>query len=283
MARLIVTGGMGFIGSHLVKQLKKLGHMAYVMDINYKPEPINLTSYVDTKRHLEELTDHKTKPLDVLFDLTTLPLPRSLVEPYHTVYQIYCMGTVICELSREGYFKTLIHCSSSEIYDITTPYAAAKDAQDKLIKSYVNCFGIDARIVRPFNTYGEGQDLGALIPNTIKRILKGQQPIIYGDGNNSRDYVYVDDTVKGIISMWESGKKGENLDITSQYCYSNKEIVEKIIKLMKYNKQPEYLTKRRGDTIRIHGQNTVPYTPKVSLEEGLKRTIKWWRKQNFTL
>ena len=283
MARIVVTGGMGFIGSHLVEALKKLGHKVYIFDLNYKPDPIDLTSYTDTKRHLEELTDHKTKPIDVLFDLATLPLPRSLVEPYNIVYKIYCMGTVICELAREGYFKTLIHISSSEVYDITTPYAAAKDAQDKLIEAYVNCFGIDARIVRPFNTYGEGQDLGALIPNTIKRILKGQQPIIYGDGDNLRDYVYVSDTVNGIVSVWKKGKKGDNLDITQECCYSNKEIVEKILELMRCSKQPKYLPKRIGDTLTIHGENTVPYEPKISLEEGLQRTIKWWKKQNFTL
>lgn len=283
MARIVVTGGLGFIGSHLVKKLKKLGHKVYSIDLNYKPDPIDLTSYVDTKRHFEELTDHKTKSIDVVFDLATMPLPLSLTNPYKVVHSIYCMGTVLCELAREGYFKTLIHCSSSEVYDITTPYAAAKDAQDKLIKAYVNCFGIDARIVRPFNTYGEGQDLGALIPNTIKRILKGKRPVIYGDGSNLRDYVYVNDTVKGIISVWEKGKKGDNLDITQQRCYTNKEIVERILKLMKCKRQIQYLPKRTGDTIHIHGQNTVPYEPTISLDEGLQRTIKWWRNQNFTL
>ena len=250
--------------------------------MNYKPEPIDLTSYVDTKREFEELTDHKTKIIDVVFDLATLPLPLSLVEPYKVVYEIYCMGTVLCELARENYFKTLVHISSSEVFNITTPYAAAKDAQDKLIKSYVNCFGIDARIVRPFNTYGEGQDLGAIIPNTIKRILKNKSPIIYGDGEHKRDFIYVKDTIKGIISVWQNGQKGLIYDITTEECYSVFQIVNKISDLMKYKGKIIYQPFRRKETPIIHGSTDISmkYT---SLEEGLKRTIEWWKKQDFIL
>ena len=283
MANIVVSGSSGFIGQHLVRKLKRLGHKVYPLDTNYKPDPVNLTSYIDTKRHFEELTDHKTKPIDVVFDLATQPLPKSLIEPYSTVYRIYCMGTVICELAREGYFKTLVHVSSSEVFQITTPYAAAKDAQDKLIQSYVNCFGIDARIARPFNTYGEGQDLGAIIPNTIKRILKKKPPIIHGNGSQMRDFVYVSDTVNGIISVWQENEKGDDINITTEMDYSVEEIVKKISELMNYKGKIIHTKERTGNTFDIHGRNTCNYEPKVSLEEGLKRTIKWWKRRNFTL
>lgn len=281
MARIVVTGGLGFIGSHLVRTLNKQKCIVYILDKNSK-ESTDLTSIVETREFFEEITDHKTKPIDTVFDLATLPLPLSLVEPYQVVYKIYCMGINLCELAREGYFKTLIHVSSSEVYDITTPYAAAKDAQDQLIKSYVNCFGIDARIVRPFNTYGEGQDLGAVIPNTIKRILKSKPPIIYGDGEHKRDLVYVKDTVKGIINIGQNGHQGISYDITSGDCYSVFQIVSNIINLMKYKGKITYLPSRRGDTNYIHSKTDISmeFTP---LEEGLKRTIEWWKKQDFTL
>ncbi len=281
MARIAVCGSEGFIGQHLVKHLKKLGHKVYPIDLNYKPDPVDLTSYTDTKRHLEELTDHKTKPIDVVFNLATMPLPLSLINPYKVVHSIYCMGTVLCELAREGYFKTLIHCSSSEVYDITTPYAAAKDAQDKLIKAYVRSFGIDAKTARPFNTYGEGQDLGALIPNTIKRILKHQRPIINGDGKQKRDYIYVGDTIKGIINVWKKGVKWGIYNITSGQCYTVNEVVKKISKIMNYKGKPIYLQNRKGDTPIIHGRKS--YNKYTSFDEGLQRTIEWWRNQNFTL
>jgi len=265
MAKIVVTGGKGFIGSHLVKKLKNV----VILD---KPE-CDLSKFDEVKSFML-----KHKP-DVVIDLATLPLNESLIHPYYVAYKIFCMGINLCELCKDGVIKELIHTSSSEVYEPNTPYAVAKDCQDKLIKSYVKSFGIKAKIVRPFNTYGEGQTLCAIIPATIQRILLGDKPLIRGNGTQKRDFVYVEDTVNGIIEVMNHGQYGEDYDITTGEEYSITQIVIKICKLMNYNGKIEFTEARAGDTNRIHGYEVPIYDCKVGIEEGLKRTIKWWEKQ----
>ncbi len=304
MARLIVCGSEGFIGHHLVKHLKKLGHKVYPIDLNYKPEPIDLTSYVDTKRHLEELTDHKTKPIDAVFDLATQPLTHSLKEPFSITYKIFQMGINLAELCREGYFKTLIHVSSSEVYGTAkdvpmwenhvmmpqSPYAGAKAAQDMIMISYNRAFQTQICIARPFNTFGEGQDLNAIIPATIKRILKGKQPIIEGNGSQIRDFIYVADTVRGITEIFNQQEKcfGRIFNLTAGNPIKIKDLVELICVLMKYKGKIKYIDKRPGNVELLFGSGkfaefTLGFKPEINLIEGLQRTIKWWKNQNFTL
>jgi len=278
--KIVVTGSQGFVGSHLVRRLKKLGHTMCPIDLNYKPDPIDLTSYIDTKRHFEELTSCKTNPV-LVFDLATLPLPLSLKQPYEVAYKIYCMGTVLCELLREGYIKKLIHISSSEVFEPNTPYAAAKDAQDKLILSYAKSFGLNACIARPFNTYGPGQDLGAIIPATIKKILSKQQPVLNGDGSQERDFIYVDDTVEGILWVGDNGERGKQYNITTEECRSMAWIIDTIVYLMKYKGKILHGPERPGDTKIIHGKSDIPLKCKFGYIKGLERTIKWWK--NSTL
>ena len=274
MDRIVVTGGCGFMGSHLVDRLEKDGYYVTVWD-RKKPASPDVAIYSQLKYHCEKL-----KP-SVIFDLATLPLNLSLIKPYMVTYKLFCMANNLCELLREGYYKTLIHISSSEVYQINTPYAAAKDAQDKLIEAYVNSFGINAKIVRPFNTYGPRQDLGAIIPATIKRILRKEAPIIAGTGRQRRDLVYVDDIIRGILWVWEYGERGKSYDITTEDHYSVKEIVAIISEMMKSKKKPKYIKARRGDTPHISGKCEIDdIEPLTEIEEGLKRTIQWWKKHS---
>jgi UDP-glucose 4-epimerase len=221
----------------------------------------------------------KTIKPTTIFDLAALPLYESITRPYYVAYKIYCMGLNLCELCREGYFDSIIHISSSKVFNINTPYAAAKDAQDKLIKSYVNTFGIHAKIARPFNTYGPRQTLNAVIPMTIQRILRNERPIITGDGEQKRDLVYVDDTVKGILNVWENGEDGKEYNISTGQCYSINEIVFTIMKIMDYKGEPIYKPARQGDTPIIHGEKTQDDC--ISLTEGLKRTVQWWQGKGY--
>jgi UDP-glucose 4-epimerase len=267
MEKIIVIGGAGFIGSHLVKALK--GRI-FIADLKVPPF-VSSSCCNDLGAYIKRI-----KPTTI-FNLAALPLYRSIDEPFYVTYKMYNMGISICELLRTKYFKNLIHISSSEVFSINTPYAAAKDAQDKLIQSYVRTFGVHAKIARPFNTYGPGQTLNAVIPVTIQRILKNQRPIITGDGEQKRDLIYVEDTVKGIIDVWKNKKEGE-YNISSGKCYTINEVVETINRLMDYKGKPIYTKARKGDTPIIHGETTIKNC--VSLEEGLKRTIKWWREKD---
>lgn len=266
MAKIVVTGSKGFIGQHLVKKLGKKHQI-----IGLDKSDCDLTKFEEVKLFMI-----KHKP-DSVIDLATLPLNMSLISPYYVAYRIYCMAINLCELCKDGVIKDLVHISSSEIYEPNTPYAAAKDAQDKLIMSYVKSFGIKARIARPFNTYGEGQTLNAVIPATIQHILAGEKPIIRGDGKQKRDFVYVDDTINGIEAVYNVGRNGLDYDITSGEEYSITDIVVRICRLMGYKGNIKVEPSREGDTKRIHGHEMAIYKCEVGIDEGLQRTIKWWK------
>ena len=290
MEKIIVTGGAGFIGSHLVDKLKK-GYDVRVLDRKVLPY-VNLSCYDIVKDYFARM-----KPT-VVFDLASIPLWESLVKPYYVPYQIYCMGANLCELQREGYFKTLIHVSSSEVYGTAntlpmtevhtmmpcTPYAAGKAAQDMLMISYNRTFQSEIAIGRPFNTYGPRGDLNAIIPATIKAILAGKKPTISGSGQQTRDFIYVSDTVDGILEIWKQKEKcfGRILNIAKGSPITINELVDKICKLMKYKGKIQYTKPRAGD-VHMHFCNPfaikqiLGWEARVELDEGLKRTVEWWK------
>lgn len=225
-SRVLVTGGAGFIGSHLVDRLVEEGPETIVVVDNLslgkkrnlahaiKKFPIQLyvidASDFITMQRLADVTHP-----DIVFSLATPPLPQSLAEPLWSSEMIFRLGAVMCELARALGFK-LVHVSSSEVYGDgryfpmdekhplrgTTPYATSKAGADLLLGSYQKTFGIKAVIARPFNIYGPRQNweqYAAVIPKTMKRILVDNlPPIVQGSGEQTRDFSYVLDVVDAI-------------------------------------------------------------------------------------
>jgi UDP-glucose 4-epimerase len=205
-----------------------------------------------------------------------------------------------CELIRNGFFKTLIHFSSSEAYGTseyapmdenhplngTTTYAASKSASDMLIFSYCRTFGIDAAIIRPFNNYGPRQNEGSyagVIPITIKRILEGKAPVIYGDGKQTRDYLYVTDTAKAAIKVHDvKATRNKVLNVASGVEIPIDVIIRKIADIMGSSKEILYEQDRPGD-VRRHianiflAKDLIGFSPTVSFEDGLKATVNWYK------
>ncbi|MBT5472164.1 MAG: NAD-dependent epimerase/dehydratase family protein, partial [Nitrospina sp.] len=220
--RILVTGGAGFIGSHLVDNLLSEGveHVA-VVDNFFLGKESNLSQatkkYKDkVKIYREDAAEFssmeavcgKEKP-DVVFNLATKALLYSFFNPPGAYRVNVDIAENFGELLRKKVFGKLIHVSTSEVYGTArqnsmaedhplmaeTSYAAGKAAADLLLTSYVNMFDLDITIVRPFNNYGPRQNEGALaavIPETIKRIRSGQEPFIEGDGLQTRDFIYVE-------------------------------------------------------------------------------------------
>lgn len=284
--KIMVTGGMGFLGSHLIEHLGKVTNI----DIKSKCE-WDLSDYTQA-----EYVIKKAKP-EIIFDLATLPLNKSIEEPYEVCEKIFMIGLNLCELLRKGYYKKLVHISSSEAFGSgdyipmdenhptkpKTPYASSKASQDMTILSYVNTFGINAIIPRCFNMYGERQhlSLGGVVPRTICAILKGEEPVIRGDGSQSRDFSYVKDIVKGIVSISRLEDSGKIINLGTGTQTSIKELIEKICELMKYKGKIRYEKERVADVTRHCADTTlakklIRYEPTYSLEEGLKRTIKYY-------
>lgn len=310
---IVVTGGAGFIGSHLVDELiKEKPSKLIVIDYIFKGQsnPDNLKearrNFPSLKLYTTDLTDYKqTRKVllkerpEVVFDLATIPLPTSLIKPYWTCDTMLKIILNLSELCREGLFKTLIHLSSSEACGtaqyvpmdethplmVRTPYAACKASGDLLVRSYHYTFGIDTAIARPYNNYGPRQPIGpyaAIIPRVIHRILNGQRPVIFGDGRQTRDYIYVKDTVKGIISVYKNEiTRGKIINIAHGEEISMNKLVKIISEIMGFKKKPIYKKSRVAD-VRRHFADTelatrwLGFKAEVDIHQGLEETIAWY-------
>jgi len=310
---VLVTGGAGFIGSYVVDHLisekpKKLivvDNLSLGKENNLKEAKKNFKNLIFYKENAENTKAmeviFKEHQIDVVFNLAVVPLPASLEFPKKTTEVNINIVTNLCELQRKDYFKTLIHFSSSEVYGSAkkipmnekhpltpeTPYAASKAAGDLIVVSYNNTFNTDFAIVRPFNNYGPRQNEGSyagIIPVTLKRIFSGQAAIIYGDGEQTRDYIYVSDTAKASIDIYKNEKTRNNIiNIGSGKEISVCELINKILDLTDCKKEIIFTEPRPGD-VRRHladirtAKKILNYKPIVKFDDGLKKTIEWYKK-----
>jgi UDP-glucose 4-epimerase len=310
MKRALVVGGAGFIGSHLVDALLKEGIKVCVVDNLFLGKASNLSKEVMLLRidackiHALDQVILQFKP-DTIYNLAVMPLPHSIGRPYENVRTNIKIVQNLCEIMKDGIVKTLIQFSSSEVYGsakyepmcedhpwrASTPYAASKAAGDMICLSYYRTFGCDIKILRPFNNYGPRQNAGSyagIIPITINRIRNGMPPIIFGDGLQTRDYIYVKDTARAAVMIGKmEGLKGEVINIASGHDYSIFWLVKEIMRLMQHITpsvgEIEYQPARSGD-IRRHIANVLKakdllgFEHQVSMEEGLVGTIDWYLK-----
>lgn len=309
---VLVTGGAGFIGSHLVDELiREEAEEIIVVDNFFLGKKGNLEhakeSFEDLKVYEEDAADSKKMKeiivegdVDVIFNLAVIPLPTSFTKPRWTFEVNVDITLAFCDLIKEGCYDTLIHCSSSEAYgsaqyipmdekhplNPTTPYAASKAASDHLVFSYHETFGIDASIVRPFNNYGPRQNdkaYAGVIPTTIKRILEDKPPIIFGDGEQTRDYIYATDTAKAMIEVYGNKKtRGKVINIASGQEISINKLIKMIMEKLAYKKQPIYKEERSADVLRhladiSLAEELLGFKNSVDFEEGLTETVEWYK------
>jgi UDP-glucose 4-epimerase len=308
----LVTGGAGFIGSHLVDRLiREKPSNLVVVDNLFLGKESNLNearnNYKGLKFYRQDVSDFsrmkeilQAEGTQVLYNLAVIPLMASLEKPRWTFEQNINIALSLCELARTGCFQTLVHFSSSEAYGTcqyvpmdehhplnpTTSYGASKAAGDLLVLSYINTFGIDASIIRPFNNYGPRQNEGTyagVIPLTIKRILKNESPVIFGDGEQTRDYIFVTDTASAAVEIYKNqSTRGRIFNIASGSEISINKLVRMITEHMNYSKNIVYKDERPGEVRRLIAgvelaENTIKFKPGVSLEQGLKETIEWYK------
>jgi len=312
-----VTGGAGFIGSHLVDELLAAGaERVAVVDTFFLGKPENL---IEANEHGERVKVYREdageqtamaavldaeKP-DIVFNLATKALLYSFFNPAGACKVNLDIALALGELLRFGAYGKLLHISTSEVYGTAvrvpmdeqhplfaeTPYAAGKAAADLLLASYVNMFGLDITTVRPFNNYGPRQNDGALaaiVPLTIKRIQGGERPIIQGDGLQTRDFVYVADTVGGLLRFaLADNVKGGVFNLGSNRETSIKEIVETLCQLIGYKGEIDFQPERKAD-VRRHmadvskANSVIGDLALTSLEAGLEKTVRWYVERSQT-
>ncbi|MEM4489170.1 MAG: GDP-mannose 4,6-dehydratase [Desulfurococcaceae archaeon] len=314
---VLVTGGAGFIGSNLTRKLvsvtsgniividnlslKAIGGRQYGLELlNDMPKSKCKLIVGDASNFSLMKEIIKKENISIVFNLAILPLPLALKKPKYVFDKNVKIASTLAELLRREYYDTLVHFSSSEVYgsakyvpmdenhplEPSTAYGASKAAQDLLLLSYYITYGVDVRIIRPFNNIGPAQNdfsYSAVVPRTIKRILEGKPPEIFGDGLQTRDFIYVEDTCEAAIRMAKSSYlKGQVVNIASGRETKIKDLVAKICKIMGYTGRIVYRPPRPGD-IRRHcasiakATELLQFKPKYSLEEALAKTIDFYK------
>ena len=310
--KLLVVGGAGFVGSHVVDALVRHGAEKIVVVDNMflgKTENLdeaiqkgNVIVYKEDARYLTALENiiEREKP-EAVYNLAVKCLPYGFIDPEGAFMTGVEIAHNLANLLRKKKFERLLHFSSSEAYgtavhvpmdenhplDPNSPYGAGKAAADLLLLSYYKLFGLEISVIRPFNFYGERQNMeayAAVVPVTIWRILNGEKPILEGDGLQSRDFTYVKDGAEIAVKMMDCDKAvGKVVNIGQ-----GKEIDIKTVILMICDKldypfdKVERKSPRPSDVRRLHADITLAkkmlgYSPKTSFNEGLELTIDWFR------
>lgn len=309
---VLVTGGAGFIGSHLCDGLLAKGAAKVVCVDNFflgKMENIekalthdNFVLYRDDARNFGVLQAIMEKEdIEVVFNMATIALNYSFFNPFDAYMVNVEIANTLLELLKVGTYKTLIHTSSSEAYgtaqyspmdenhptDPTTPYAAGKAAADLMVHSFYKVLGLDISIVRPFNNYGPRQNaegaLAAIIPATARRIKEGGMPMVEGDGEQTRDFIYVTDTVRGLIAAYEKEEsRGKIINLGSGKDISINSLLRGICDYMNYTGEWEHRPARTSDVRNLcadskRAKNLLEFEPEIDFTEGIKLTLDWYK------
>lgn len=314
---ILVTGGAGFIGSHLCDQLLLNGHKVVAVDnlINGKLRNIEQAQRNPDFSFIQEdiLNASKmielTKGVDVIFHLACLGVRHSIHSPREN-HLVNAEGSLnMLEAARANHVKHFYYISTSEIYgDVKTfpinefavplpktVYGSSKLAGENYAYSYFQCYQLPVTVLRIFNNYGprahyEG-DAGEVIPRSIVNMLYGKNPIIFGDGSVTRDFFFVKDTAKVLSELINiKGLAGEIINIGTGEEITMKHLMEQLITLVNNGNHIEYLDDRPADVPRLWVDNAkfktiTGFKSAVSFEQGLTETINYYKdlKKNHDL
>ncbi|AZN29014.1 NAD-dependent epimerase/dehydratase family protein [Flaviflexus salsibiostraticola] len=309
-ARIVVTGGAGFIGSHTVDAL--LGtHPAHVLvlDSLVNGSEENLSQWEGDSRLSLVVGDIRDRGLvdsvmagaDVVFHLACLGVRHSLHSPVAN-HEVNATGSLMVALAaRDAGVSRLVHVSSSEVFGTArtvpmdenhptwpeTVYGAGKLAGEAYSRAMFRTFGTPVVVVRPFNTYGprshaEG-DSGEIIPRTIVRMANGERPVLYGDGNQTRDFMHVSDTAAGLLALAECDEAiGRTVTIGTGVETTMREVCRLIADALgRPDLTPRMLPGRPGDVLRLCADGTTMarltgFTPTVTLADGIADLVDWF-------
>ena len=305
---IFVTGAAGFIGSNFVHYLKsqgyddivvldKLTYAASTDNLNPHTFPIEIVDIADKKK-LERVFQ-KYRPRFIFHFAAESHVDNSIKDATPFV-ETNVTGTLnLLELSVKYKVQKFHHISTDEVYGALryddppfteetpynpqNPYSASKAASDHFVTAFGNTYGLPVVITNCSNNYGPRQNKEKLIPKTINNILQGKKIPIYAQGQNIRDWIYVEDHCKAILEVWYGGGVGQKYNIGGECEVKNIDLVKTIIRLMNASEDLiEYVEDRPGHDLRYAIDNakikkTVAFKPQHTLEEGLLKTINWYK------
>ena len=308
MAVYLVTGGAGFIGSHIVQALLERGDAVRVLDDFSTGKRENIAEFADRIELIEaDLNDaaalrQGVADVEAVFHEAALAsVPRSVDDPAAT-NRANVDGTVaLLNAAREANVRRVVFAASSAAYgdqpgfprreDMApqplSPYAASKVAGEYYLQAFTLCYGLETVALRYFNVFGPRQDpasqYAAAIPIFISRLLSGKPPTVYGDGTQSRDWTYVANVVHANLLAAEAPEAaGKVINVACGHTVSVNGVIEEIQKALGTSLTPEYAPARAGDVLMSDAdislaRELLQYEPVVSFDEGLSRTVAWFR------
>lgn len=306
---VLITGSEGFIGSHLAEKLLVLGAnvRAFVL-YNFKGD-LGWISHLKEKTEIYfgdvrdyDAVEASMKDIDIVFHLAaSISVPYSILHP-REVIETNILGTFnILTAARKMRVEKLIHTSTSEVFGTPeyvpidekhprnprSPYAASKDAADKLCKAFYCSYNLPVVIIRPFNTFGPRQSARAIIPSIILQMSNGNALKI-GNLDPTRDFSYVEDTANGFLLAGLANVIGEEINLGTRKEIAIGELVKLIARLMgkeKYELQRDRKRVRasHAEVMRLISDNAkatrlLKWKPEYTLEDGLTKTIDWFSK-----
>ncbi len=307
MERFLVTGGAGFIGSNIAKKLVSQNCFVRVVDNLLTGRKSNLDSIIDKIEFIEaDMGDEKVaraamKDIDIVFHEGALPsVPRSVDDP--AASHQHCVDATFTLLlaARDAGIKRFVYAASSSAYGDTptlpkvetmcpaplSPYAVGKLVGEYYCSVFSNVYGLETIALRYFNVFGPNQDpksqYAAAIPAFVTSILKDQPPTIYGDGEQSRDFTYIDNVVEANLLAARAPKtSGQVVNIACGEAVTVNQIIEMINKSLGKNVKPNYVPERAGDVKHSLADisaatKLIGFKPVVSFEQGLKIAIDWY-------
>ena len=319
--KIIVTGGLGFIGSNLIELLiKKNFYVINIDKVSYSSNLYNVKTFQKNKNYRFIKCDilnknkiskilKKEKP-DALFNLAAEShVDRSIESPYPFIKN-NIVGVFNLLESVKDYYKSnkkfkFIHISTDEVYgDVikgrtkenhpykpSSPYDASKASSDHLVYSYYHTYKMPVIITNCSNNYGPKQHPEKLIPKLIYNIINDIDLPIYGDGKNSREWIYVEDHCAALIEVFKKGKIGEFYNIGSNENINNIIICSKLIKIFKKlnhkSKSKTIFIKDRPGHDRRYALNSnkiinkIKWSRKIKIDNGLDKTVKWYLKNKL--
>ena len=322
MQKIIVTGGLGFIGSNLIELLLKQNFIVINIDkISYSSNFYNTKEFktnknysfikcnLNDKKKLSSIIS-KFKP-DGIFNLAAeTHVDRSIDGPEEFIKSNINGTFNLLEIFKKFVIKNkksrLIHISTDEVYgDVlkgrsdenypykpSSPYAASKASSDHLVYSYIRTYNIPAMITNCSNNYGPKQHPEKLIPKLIYNIINNRNLPIYGNGKNSREWIYVVDHCEALIKIFKKGKIGEFYNIGSNIDLNNIEISKNLINISKKiiqlgnNVKIKFIKDRPGHDLRYALNSNkirkkLKWKPKTNFKKGIKLTLDWYLKNNL--